>query len=69
MTPSEFGIVATSFRIGLDGLAGDADRIFRYQVERLARHLDEIGDRNQAAKLRQLLDPPPPALILNSLAR
>lgn len=60
MTPTEFAIVRAALRVGLDNLVdADRNRIFRHQVERLERHLIEIGDRAQAANLRLMLDPPP----------
>jgi hypothetical protein len=55
MTPIEFAIVTAALRIGLGFESGP----FRHQVKRLERHLDQIGDRDMAAKLRKMLDPPP----------
>ena len=58
MTPKEFAITIAAFRVGLGCLVdADRNRIFRHQVERLERHLDEIGDRDQARKLREMLNP------------
>ena len=55
MTPTEFAIVAAAIRIGLGLNSGP----FRHQVERLERHLDLVGDRDSAAKLRAMLNSPP----------
>ena len=58
MTPNEFAIVVAALRVGLDCLVGaDRNRIFRHQVQRLERHLEEIGDRDQAGRLREMLNP------------
>jgi hypothetical protein len=54
MTSAEFAIVAAMVRYGLRCNG----RQFDHQVDRLARHLDEVGDRDQAKKLREILDPP-----------
>ena len=53
MTPTEFAIVSAACRIGL-GLRNEP---FRHQVERLVRLLEEVGDRGQSAKLREMLKP------------
>jgi hypothetical protein len=58
MTPTEFAIVQAALRIGL-GNIGEGRSPFRHQVERLERHLNEVGDRDQARRLRAMLDPPP----------
>jgi hypothetical protein len=56
MTKSEFAIVCAALRIGL----GFESVPFRHQIERLEHLLKEVGDRHQAARLREMLNPSRP---------
>jgi len=57
--PAEFSIVLAALRIGLGNIGDERRGPFRHQVERIERHLNDIGDQDQARRLRALLDPPP----------
>lgn len=56
MTPTQFAIVTEAFIVGLKLEAGERDGLsFRYWVDRLRRHLDDVGDRDQARHLENML--------------